>query len=149
MTVFFLIFIFIGISYLAAKIGVNPQKDFKSNARIGTGLTFIFAGILHFLIPDTFMKLMPPFIPLPLAMIYLSGVFEIVGGIGLMVSKTKHLASYGLIILLLAVYPANIYVAWEKVQLGGFMSNSFYQWFRVVMQIPLIYWVWWTAKGEK
>ncbi len=149
MTVFFLIFIFTGILFLASKIGINPIKDFKNNARIGTGLTFVFAGVSHFLIPETFMKLMPPFIPFPLMMVYISGVFEILGGIGLIISKTKKAASYGLILLLLAVFPANIYVALENIQLGGFMSNSFYQWFRVVLQIPLIIWVWWTVKGEK
>jgi uncharacterized membrane protein len=148
MTVFFLIFIFTGISYLAAKTGINPLKDFKNNARIGTGLTFIFTGVSHFVMPETFMKLMPPFIPMPLAMVYLSGIFEILGGLGLIVSKTKNAAGYGLMLLLLAVYPANIYVAWENIQLGGFLSNAFYQWFRVILQIPLIYWVWWTVKGK-
>lgn len=149
MTVFILIFIFTGILYLAALLKINPLKDFKNNARIATGLTFIFTGVSHFLMPDTFMKLMPPFIPFPLAMVYISGVFEILGGIGLIVPKTKLAASYGLILLLLAVYPANIYVAVENIQLGGFMSNSIYQWFRVFLQIPLIFWVWWTARGER
>ena len=149
MTVFILIAVFTALSYLAALVKVNPYKDFKTNVRIGTGLTFIFAGVSHFLIPDTFMKLMPPFVPFPLAMVYISGVFEILGGIGLIVSKTKKLAGYGLILLLLAVYPANIYVAWKNIQLGGFMSNSIYQWFRVILQIPLIFWVYWTAKYDE
>lgn len=146
MTVFVLIFIFTGILFLAKKLGVSSLESFKNCARIGTGITFIFAGVSHFIIPETFMKLMPPFIPAPLLMVYVSGVFEMLGGIGLIVSKTKRWASYGLILLLLAVYPANIYVAWENVQLGGFMNNSAYQWLRVVMQIPLIIWVWWTAR---
>lgn len=149
MTVFFLIFIFTAILFLASKIGINPIKDFKNNARIGTGLTFIFTGVSHFLMPDTFMQLMPPFIPAPLLMIYISGVFEILGGIGLTIAKTKRLASYGLILLLLAVFPANIYVALENIQLGGFMNYSFYQWLRLPLQFVLIWWIWWTAKGEK
>lgn len=146
MTVFVLIFVFTGILFLAKKLGVSSLESFKNCARIGTGITFIFAGVSHFIIPETFMKLMPPFIPEPLLMVYISGVFEMVGGIGLIVSKTKRWASYGLILLLLAVYPANIYVAWENIQLGGFMNNSAYQWLRVVLQIPLIFWVWWTAR---
>ena len=146
MTVFFLIFIFTGILYLAGKIGINPLKDLKNNARVGTGMTFIFTGLSHFIMPDTIMKLMPPQIPAPLLMVYISGIFEMLGGIGLIVSKTKRWASYGLILLLLAVYPANIYVALENIQLGGFMNNSTYQWFRVILQIPLIIWVWWTAR---
>lgn len=149
MTVFILIFLFAASLFLAAKIGVNPLKDLKNIARIATGLMFIFAGVSHFVIPDTFVKLMPPFIPFHLAMVYISGVFEILGGVGLIVSRTKRAASYGLILLLLAVYPANIYVAWENIQLGGFMSHSFYQWLRVVLQIPLIFWVWWVGKNNE
>lgn len=146
MTVFVLIFVFTGILLLAKKLGVSSLESFKNCARIGTGITFIFAGASHFIIPETFMKLMPPFIPAPLLMVYVSGVFEILGGIGLTASTTKRWASYGLILLLLAVYPANIYVALENIQLGGFMNNPAYQWLRVMLQIPLIIWVWWTAR---
>ena len=146
MTVFGLIFVFTGILFPAKKLGISSLESFKNRARIGTGMTFVFAGISHFIFPGTFIKLMPPFIPAPLLMVYVSGVFEMLGGIGLIVSKTKRFASYGLILLLLAVYPANIYVAWENIQLGGFMNDSAYQWFRVILQIPLIIWVWWTAR---
>jgi uncharacterized membrane protein len=148
MTVFILILIFTGLLFIVSKIGLNPFKDFKNNARIGTGITFMLTGFFHFLMPATFMKLMPPFIPEPLLMIYLSGIFEILGGIGLILSKTKTWAGYGLILLLLAVFPANIYVAWENVQLGGFMNYPVYQWFRVVLQFALIGWVYWTAGGR-
>lgn len=146
MTVFILIFVFTGILFLAKKLGVSSLGNFKNCARIATGMTFIFTGISHFVAPDTFMKLMPPPIPEPLLMIYISGFFEILGGIGLIVSKTKRLAGYGLILLLMAVFPANVYVARENVQLGGFMNYSFYQWFRLPLQFVLIWWVWWTAK---
>jgi uncharacterized membrane protein len=149
MTVFILIFVFTGLLFLVAKIGINPFQDFKNNARIGTGITFMFTGVSHFLMPDTFMKLMPPFIPYPLLMIYLSGGFEILGGIGLIISKTKVPASYGLILLLLAVFPANIYVALENIQLGGFMNYAAYQWFRVVLQFVLISWVFWIVREER
>lgn len=146
MTVFILIFVFTGALFLAKKLGASSLESFKNCARIGTGMTFIFTGISHFVAPDTFMKLMPPFIPEPFLMIYTSGFFEISGGIGLIFAKTKRLASYGLILLLLAIFPANIYVAWENVQLGGFMNFSFYQWLRLPLQLVLIGWVWWTAR---
>ena len=146
MTVFVLIFVFTGILFLAKKLGVSSLESFKKCERIGTGMTFIFTGISHFVAPDTFMKLMPPPIPEPLLMIYVSGFFEILGGIGLIVSRTKRFAGYGLILLLLAVFPANVYVARENVQLGGLMNYSFYQWFRLPLQFVLIFWVWWTSR---
>lgn len=142
MTVFFLIILLTGLLILAAKIGINPLKTFKDSAAVATGLTFIFTGVTHFLTPDTYMKLMPPFIPAPMAMIYISGFFEILGGIGLLLPQTRRYAAYGLILLLLAVFPANIYVALNNVQLGGFMSYAAYQWLRLPMQLVLIWWVW-------
>ena len=149
MTVFFLILLFLALLFGASKIGINPVKNLKDNARIATGLTFIFTGTTHFLIPDKYLEMMPPFIPAQLLMIYLSGFFEILGGIGLMISKTKHWAAYGLIALLLAVFPANIYVAVNNVQLGGFMSYSFYQWLRLPMQFVLIWWILWAISKPK
>ncbi|HEX9930195.1 MAG TPA: DoxX family membrane protein [Pyrinomonadaceae bacterium] len=145
MTVFFLIFIFWGLLFGASKFGLNPIKTVKDNARIATGLTFVFTGTTHFLMPSKFMEMMPPFIPAPLLMIYASGFFEILGGIGLIVPATKRTAAYGLAALLIIVFPANVYVAVSNVQLGGFMNYSFYQWLRLPLQIVLIGWVLWCV----
>jgi uncharacterized membrane protein len=149
MTVFLIIIILAIILQTAAKIGINPQKNFRANARIATGIAFIFTGVSHFMIPEKFMEMMPPFLPAPVFLIYLSGIFEILGGIGLIIPATKHLAAIGLILLLLAVFPANIYVALNNVQLGGFMNYAVYQWLRLPMQIVLIAWVWWSAENYK
>lgn len=149
MTFFFIIIALTIILHLAAKVGINPQKDFRNNARAATGFAFIFSGVSHFLIPETFMKMMPPFLPAPMFLIYLSGVFEILGGVGLMISKTQRRAAIGLMLLLLAVFPANIYVALENIQLGGFMNYTVYQWLRLPMQIVLIAWIWWCGAQFK
>src|SRR5215203_362288 len=146
MTVFFIIIVLAIILQLAAKIGLNPQKSFRRNARIATGIAFIFTGASHFIIPEKFMEMMPSVLPAPLFLIYLSGVFEILGGIGLIISSTKQLAAIGLIVLLLAVFPANIYVAVNNVQLGGFMNYEVYQWLRLPMQFVLIGLVWWGGE---
>jgi len=145
MTVFFIIIVLAIILQAAARTGLNPHKHFRDNARIATGIAFIFTGISHFLMPAKFMEMMPSFLPAPVFLIYLSGFFEILGGVGLIVSRTKRLAAGGLILLLLAVFPANIYVALNNVQLGGFMSYAIYQWLRLPMQFVLIGWVSWCA----
>ncbi len=149
MTVFFLIFLISVLLFGAAKLGINPVSSVAGNARIATGLTFIFIGATHFLMPEKYLEMMPPFIPAPLAMVYASGFFEILGGIGLIIPWTKRLAAYGLIALLLAVFPANVYVAVSNVQLGGFMSDSIYQWLRLPLQFALIGWVWFVSKTSK
>ena len=149
MTVFFLIFIFWLVLFGAAKLGLNPIVSTISNARIATGLSFIFIGTTHFLMPEKYLEMMPPFIPEPVLMIYISGFFEILGGIGLIVPWTKRAAAYGLVALLLAVFPANIYAAINNVQLGGFMSYPFYQWLRLPLQFMLIGWVLFVSKTDK
>jgi uncharacterized membrane protein len=149
MTVFFIIILLAIILQIAARIGINSHKNFKDNARIATGVAFIFTGVSHFLIPEKFMQMMPPFLPAPLFLIYLSGAFEILGGIGLIIFASRELAAIGLIVLLLAVFPANIYVALENVRLGGFMNYAVYQWLRLPMQFVLIGWVWWCGEINK
>ena len=149
MTVFFLIFIILLLLLGASKIGLNPIISIRSNARLATGITFIFIGATHFLMPGKYLEMMPPFIPAPLAMVYVSGFFEILGGIGLIVPWTKRVSAYGLIALLLAVFPANVYVALNNIQLGGFMSDSFYQWLRLPLQFVLIGWVLFVSKTKE
>ena len=141
MTVYMLIFILWLLLFAAVKFNLNPIQSGKSNARIATGLTFIFTGAMHFLIPGKYLEMMPPFVPAPLWMIYISGIFEILGGVGLIIPMTKRWAAYGLAALLIAVFPANIYVAVNNIQLGGFMSDSFYQWLRLPLQFALIGWI--------
>jgi uncharacterized membrane protein len=145
MTVFFLIIMTAILLQLAAKTGLNPLVRFRDNARAATAFAFIFIGATHFAMPEKYLEMMPPFLPAPVFLIYLSGVFEILGGVGLMLSRTKRLAAMGLILLLLAVFPANIYVALNSVQLGGYMNYAVYQWLRLPMQFVLMAWVWWCA----
>ena len=146
MSVFFIILVFWILLFGAAKLGFNPLKSVRGNARIATGLTFVFTGTTHFLMPEKYLEMMPPFVPAPLLMVYASGVFEILGGFGLMIPVTKRLAAYGLIALLIAIFPANIYVALNNVQLGGFMNYSLYQWLRLPLQFVLIVWIWWCSR---
>ena len=71
---------------------------------------FLVAGVGHFASADFFVKIMPPYVPLHRELVYLSGVFEIVLGLLLFFPQTTRLAAWGLIALLIAVFPANIYM---------------------------------------
>ena len=70
---------------------------------------YIFAGVNHFLDPDFYMKIMPPYLPYHLPLVYISGVFEIGLGVFLLPKVTRKRAAWGVILLLIAVFPANIY----------------------------------------
>ena len=70
----------------------------------------VFAGVMHFVKSDFFLKIMPPYIPLHLELVHLSGVFEIALGIGLLIPRFSQMAAWGIVALLIAVFPANIYL---------------------------------------
>jgi uncharacterized membrane protein len=104
-------------------------------------LFYIVAGFNHFRVPDLYMALMPPYLPYPRGLIYISGVAEIFGGLGVANPLTRRPAAWGLIALLIAVFPANIHVA-----LHGFGNvHPLLLWLRLPLQIVLIAWVWWTC----
>jgi uncharacterized membrane protein len=79
--------------------------------RAALSALFIGSGLVHLIRPDVYMPIMPPYLPYPYTLIRVSGVAEIAGGIGLLFSQTRRVARYGLIALLIAVFPANIQMA--------------------------------------
>ena len=97
----------------------------------------IFAGISHFTKKNFFMKVMPPYIPKHEEMVIISGIVEIILGIGLLFSQTKSLAAWGIILLFIAVFPANIYM----VTSGKFKKiPKWMLWLRLPLQFILIAW---------
>ena len=122
------------------------KKSKKSIARLVLALIFVIAGILHFTHTHKFVQIVPPFIPAPEAMVYVSGVCEILGAIGLLIPRYSRLAAFGLVLLLIAVFPANIYMAVKNIQLGGIMNSPVLQWARLPFQGVLIWWVLWCTE---
>ncbi|HEX4120824.1 MAG TPA: DoxX family protein [Verrucomicrobiae bacterium] len=103
------------------------------------GLFFIGAGANHFLTPKPYLSMMPSYLPAHAALVQISGVAEILGGIGILLPATQRLAAVGLILLLIAVFPANLNVA-----LHGWPGESipdWLLWFRLPFQILFIWWV--------
>ena len=103
------------------------------------GLGYVWVGISHFYNTAFFMKIMPPSFPFHLESVYISGFFEIIFGLGIMVKFLRRYAAWGLILLLIAVYPANIYLAFSQVAqneigISGFVAS----WVRLPIQFVLI-----------
>jgi uncharacterized membrane protein len=115
--------------------------------RLTLAAVFLFAGTVHLIRPGLFLPIMPPGIPWPMGCILISGVFELLGGVGLLVAKERilKLAGVGLILLLLAVFPANIYMAVEHIQVDGIPSQPWMAWARLPVQPVLIAAVWWAS----
>ena len=113
--------------------------------RMVLAVLFVVAGSLHFVIPQPYLKIMPPSLPAPLLLVYLSGAAEILGGIGLLVPAMRVFAAWGLVALLIAVLPANIHMAVDHTRYGAIPVWAL--WFRVPLQLPLIYWAWLYTRG--
>ena len=107
------------------------MRIFKTVSRFIFGLFFIGAGIMHFVRTDFYMKIMPPYLPLHLELVYLRGFFEVALGMLLLVPRFSRLAAWGIIALLIAVFPANIYMALADVKIHGFPSQPWMGWARL------------------
>ncbi len=112
-------------------------------------LSLIAVGVMHFVRSDWFVAIMPPYIPYHLAMVYISGVAEIVGGVGLLLERTRRLAAWGVIALLIAVFPANIHMAMNHVVPPGMEVSPTALYLRLLFQPLMIWLVWWTALSDR
>lgn len=109
---------------------------------------FIVAGINHFVNPRFYVKIMPPYIPYHLQLVYLSGILEILGGLGVLFALTRQWAGYGLIALMIAVFPANIYMAMNP-DLFARTAPAWALYVRLPLQFLLIWWIHQTTIAEK
>ena len=108
---------------------------------------FIFAGIRHFYDPGFYLRIMPPYLPWPSALHLIAGVFEVVLGVMLLIPRFQKLAAWGLIALLLAVYPANIHMAVNHHLYPDL--PMIYHWIRLPLQFVIIAWAWWFTKADE
>lgn len=106
-------------------------------------ILMIGAGIMHFVNPAFFVKIVPPYLPWPLGLVYLSGLCEIALGVLLLVSKTSRIAAWGLIALFVAVFPANIYVYQHQELIP---ASPLMHFLRLPLQALLILWAYWHTR---
>lgn len=118
----------------------------KIIARLILSVLFIGAGISHFQHPHQFEKIVPPMLPKALVLVYLSGIFEVLGGLGILLESTRFVAAWGLVALLLAVFPANIYMAVSGVKVFGFPSQPWMAWARLPLQFIFIAAIIWSCE---
>jgi uncharacterized membrane protein len=100
---------------------------------------FVFGGVGHFVKPGAYMKIMPPYLPWHRTLVLVSGVFEIALGALLLVPRVSRLAAWGLIALLVAVFPANIYLYQHQEILP---AQPLFHLLRLPLQGVLIWWAW-------
>jgi uncharacterized membrane protein len=109
----------------------------------------VAAGANHFIVPDTYVGMMPRALPAPLMLVYVSGIAEIAGGLGLIIARARKPAAYGLIALLIAVFPANLNMALNELPLGDTPVPTWALWARLPLQVVLIAWAWWVGRADE
>jgi uncharacterized membrane protein len=115
------------------------------------GPLYVVAGVLHFVVPELYAQIIPPFLPAPLALVYLSGVAEIACGIGVVLPRTRRYAAWATIALLVAIFPANVYMATSMVVvdgIGGSDPSPLIRWGRLPLQGVLILWAYWYTDPD-
>ena len=110
-----------------------------------------FTGFSHLLNPAFFVVIMPPGLPSPEWLNVICGLAEIVLGVFLLEPRVRVFAAWGIIALLIAVYPANVYVALENVGVPGGepgTGNAIVNWLRMPFQLVFVAWAWWYTRPE-
>lgn len=109
-------------------------------------LNFVLVGVLHFTHADLFVGIMPTYLPAHLELVWISGVFEILGGIGLLVPFSRRFAGFGLLALLVAVFPANLHMALNEVYLpvDWLPQSQLGLWLRLPFQLVFAAAIWFS-----
>lgn len=118
---------------------------FPHDAGIAAACMFIMIGCMHVLAPRKLTYMIEPWLPYALQLVILSGIGEIILGAGLLVPATQWYAAWGLTILLILMFPANIYVAIKQLPApGGLPAKPWYTWSRLAFQPVYIAWIWYS-----
>ncbi|NEQ24244.1 MAG: DoxX family membrane protein [Microcoleus sp. SIO2G3] len=127
----------------------SSSSRIKELLRVSLAIALVIVGTTHFLTPTPYVRIVPGMLPHPLGLVYLSGFFEILGGIGLLIPWVSQAAAWGLIALFIAVFPANINMAVNEISIEGVPHIPALYWARLPFQAVLIAWAWWyTRKPE-
>jgi uncharacterized membrane protein len=121
-----------------------PQSV-KVTLRLLATAFFVLAGLNHFRNPAFYRSIVPPGFPDPKLLVIISGICEIAGGVGLLIPPLRRSAGWGLIALLIAVFPANIYMALAPERISGLHISRWLLWLRLPLQAVLAAWVWFVA----
>ncbi len=126
------------------------RRRLKGPLLLVMGPMYVVAGIFHFLVPGVYVQIVPPVFPAPSAFVYLSGLAEIAVGIGLLIPRTRRYAAWATIALLVAVFPANVYMATSGVVVegipGGGDPSALVRWGRLPLQAVLVLWAFWYTR---
>lgn len=119
------------------------MKRIKPVSKYLLAIFMIVAGTMHFVNPEFFLKIVPPYLPLHKELVLLSGVCEILLGVALLIPRYSHLAAWGIVALLIAVFPANVYLYQNQKILP---ASPIIHLLRLPLQGVFILWAYWHTR---
>ena len=122
------------------------MSQIKTISKYLLAIFMIVAGIMHFVNPAFFLKIMPPYLPLHKELVLVSGIFELVLGILLLVPRSSRMAAWGIVALLIAVFPANLYLYQHQDIL---LASPIIHLLRLPLQGVFILWAYWHTRPAK
>ena len=139
------------LCWLWRRISMRPEQG-KSERRltfgsVALGLLFVGAGVMHFVLPRAFLSIVPDYLPSPRILVVISGAAEVAGGLGLCFPRARRPAAWVLVALLVAVFPANLWMAQHPERFRPLAAWQL--WARLPLQVPLIAWAWLYTRPER
>lgn len=113
--------------------------------RAGISLVFAFTGLGHFIKTSAMAQMLPGWVPMRLALIYATGVFELLAAVAILITPLSRDVGLAICAFLLLILPSNIYAAFQRVDFGGHAAGPMYLLVRIPLQLFLIGWVYWFA----
>jgi uncharacterized membrane protein len=140
------------ISFLVLRavglLGVRRLSSWKAAGLLAVVIMFLFTGATHFTpMKHDYAAMLPGFVPMKVSIIHLTGALQILGAVGLLVPRTRRLAGISLALLLVAMFPGNVYAAINDVPFRGEAPTPL--WLRTPIQLFFIGMVWWTSIKER
>lgn len=126
--------------------GVQALASWQVSARYALAVMFIFTATAHFnKMKHDLARMIPPYFPRPLLLIYITGILELLGAAGLVLPQFRRLAAICLIALLTGMFLANVNAAQKGVTLRGKPPTPL--WLRAPMQVFFIVLLWWSTRS--
>jgi uncharacterized membrane protein len=127
-------------------LGVNTLSSWPAATRYGLAVMFLFTASAHFTrMKEELIQMVPEPLPYPRQLVSLTGICEVLGAIGLLMPSVQRLAGMGLILLLIAMFPANVNAARKQLTLRGLLATPL--WLRLPMQLLFIGLLWWSSQS--
>jgi uncharacterized membrane protein len=149
MTLLFLLLLLV-VPYLILTLAVRWINGLKiapaKRARVGLSLFFAFTALGHFIRAEEMSAMLPPFIPYRIGIVYLTGILELLGAIGVWIPSLMRLTGLCLILMLICFLPANIYAAINRIDFGGHSAGPAYLLVRVPFQFFLLWWTYFATE---